>query len=331
MALFLAFLLLAAPAWAGDFYVEAGSFGSREEAATAAALARKAGLAPRVVKRFQLNQGFEFLLLIDDLPDAEAAKQAAAALQTATSEQALVFSTQPVATPAAPEEALTAAQWVARATDAVGGPTGGADALARAAVVHFVYERNLRIEEKEVTVRQEYWRDGTNRRLEIQTYGTGTDSVAVTTASSAWIRTGTTVTPRDIGVLVGTIDAFSPEAILTVALGASDLLRGPEVQRFTLLEGGDGGLRLGTGGDEGETGLAWIDVDPGTGYLQGVRFVTSGGPIQWDLRGWTEVAPGVVVPMEVHVRRADGRRETVRVKALEVSAKAPEGLFAAPS
>ena len=317
---------------AADYYVEAGSFTTREDASAAAASARKAGLTPRVVKRFELNHGFEFVVLVEGLKDAASATATAAALEKATSQRAVIFAPEAPAAPAkAPDQARTAAEWVARAAKAVGGETGGADALARAGAVHFVVERALRVGEKEVTVRQEYWRDGTNRRLDISTYGAGKDSVAVTTASSAWIKSGGTVTPRDIGVLVGMIDSFSPESVLTIALGAHALLASPEVSRFTLLEGAEDGLRLGTGGDESATGLAWIDVDPTTDYLRGARFVTTGGPIEWDLRGWKESAPGVIIPTELHIRRADGRRETLRVKALDVTEHAAAGVFAAPS
>lgn len=334
MALFLAFLLSfgVRAAHAETYYVEAGNFATRDAAATQASSARKAGADVRVVKRFQLNSGFEFVLVLDGLTSADAAETAAATIERATGQHAVVYSTgaAPVVD-AAPEQAKTAAQWVTRASEAVGGVTGGADALARAPVVHFVFERTLRMGDKEVTLQQDYWRDGTNRRLDIKTFGNGTDSVAVTTAGSAWIKTGSTVTPRDIGVLVGTIDAFSPEAMLTIALGAADLLRTPEVDRFTLLEGGDAGIRLGTGGDESNVGLAWIDVDPATGLLEGARFVTSGGPIEWDLRAWKQVAPGVMIPTDVRVRRADGRHEVLKVKTLDVVQKAPEGLFAAPA
>lgn len=324
--------LVIAQAHAETWYVEAGGFRSREDAASSAALARKAGIDVRIVKRFQLNHGFEFVLLVDGQADAATARDTAIALERATSQHALAISVGGVpAADAAPEQAKTAAQWVSRVSDAMGGASGGSEALARAPVVHFVFERTLRVGDKEVTVQQDYWRDGTNRRLDVKTFGNGTDSVAVTTAASAWVKTGATVTPRDIGVLVGTIDAFSPEAMLTVALEAHDLLRSPEVERFTLLEGGDSGLRLGTGGDESNVGLAWIDVNPETGLLEGVRFVTSGGPIEWDLRAWKEVAPGVVVPTDVRVRRADGRREILHVKALEVAQKSPDGLFVAPS
>lgn len=317
---------------AADYHVEAGSFATREDATAAAAAARKAGLIPRVVKRFELNHGFEFVVLVEGLKDAAAAAVAAASLEKATAQHAVIFAPEsPSVAQIAPEQARTAAEWVARAATAVGGETGGADALARAGAVHFVVERALRVADKEVTIRQEYWRDGTNRRLDIATYGAGKDSVAVTTASSAWIKAGGIVTPRDIGVLVSMIDSFSPESVLTIALGAHALLASPEVSRFTVLEGAENGLRLGTGGDESATGVAWIDVDPTTDYLRGVRFVTSGGPIEWDLRAWKEHAPGVIIPTELHIRRADGRRETLRVRALDVTEHASAGVFAAPS
>lgn len=333
--LLLHLLTLGAPeARAADYYVEAGSFPSREDAAAAAAAARKAGLTPRVVKRFELNRGFAFMLVVENLPDAAAAAAAAATLEKATAHHAAVFPTAGAVEPAAPkapDAARTAAEWIARVSEALGGETGGADALARAGAVHFVFERALRVGEKEVTMRQEYWRDGTNRRLDVQTYGAGKDSVAVTTSTSAWIRSEGVVTPRDIGVLVGTIDAFSPESVLTIALGAYDLLHAPEVARFTTLEGAESGIRLGTGGDESSTGLAWIDVDPATNFVRAARYVTNGGPIEWDLRDWKTVAPGVAVPMEVRVVRADGRHETLRIKTLEVTAHVSSSIFAAPS
>ncbi len=129
-------------AHAETFYVEAGSFGSRDDAAAAAALARKAGIDVRVVKRFQLNHGFEFVLLLDGVEDGAAAQKAAADLEKATSQHASVHSSGGAPTPdVAPEQAKTAAQWVSRVSDGLGGPTGGSDALARAPVVHFVFDR----------------------------------------------------------------------------------------------------------------------------------------------------------------------------------------------
>lgn len=334
LLLLLRLMMMGVPdAHAADFYVEAGSFPSREDAAVAAAAARKAGLTPRVVKRFELNRGFAFMLVVENLPDAAAASAAAATLEKATSHHAVVFPTAAVTqqAPKAPDAARTAAEWIARVCGALGGETGGADALARAGAVHFVFERALRVGEQEVTMRQEYWRDGTNRRLDVQTFGAGKDSVAVTTSTSAWIKSGGVVTPRDIGVLVGTIDAFSPESVLTIALGAYDLLHAPEVARFTTLEGAESGIRLGTGGDESSTGLAWIDVDPVTNFVRAARYVTNGGPIEWDLRDWKTVAPGVAVPTELRVVRADGRHETLRIKTLEVTAHVSSSVFAAPS
>jgi hypothetical protein len=135
---------------------------------------------------------------------------------------------------------------------------------------------------------------------------------------------------RDAGVLVTTIDGFAPEAVLTLALDVPSLLRSPEVERFKPLEGAESGVRIGHGGDETSPGLSFIDADPGTGRLLRARYVTEAGPVTVSMSGWKEAAPGIVYPVDMQVERADGSREELTVRALEVLGGAPSGTFAKP-
>jgi hypothetical protein len=179
-------------------------------------------------------------------------------------------------------------------------------------------------------VEHEYWRGNGGRRLEIRTNGAGVDSVAVASDKGGWLRTAQATINRDPGVLVTTIDSFAPEAVLTLALDVPSLLRSPEVERFKPLEGAESGVRIGHGGDESSLGLSFLDADPASGRLIRARYVTDAGPVIMVMSGWKEAAPGVVYPSEVQVERANGSRETVTVRALEVLPSAPANTFARP-
>ncbi|MFN3685126.1 MAG: hypothetical protein ACK41F_14500, partial [Fimbriimonadaceae bacterium] len=175
------------------------------------------------------------------------------------------------------------------------------------------------------------FRDAPSSLLAVETGGAGQDSLSIATATGAWIRVGGQVQSRDIGIAIGMMDAFAPEAVLTVALEAARLLEGPEVATFRALEGAESGLRFGSGGDESEPGVSFVDLDPKTGQVLRVRYVTEAGPITFVLSGWRQVASGVLVPAEVRVERADGAKETYRVEGLELMDRAPASTFEKPA
>lgn len=334
----ISWLLGASIALADPFYVETEPFRDRSMAVAAADQARAAGYSGRVVRRFALGEGWGFALLVEELPDEAGARAAADTLQRALGVPVTLYRLEerqkvPVtgAETTAEAPARTAAWWLAAADSAVGGAGGGAAALARAGAVHFAFERSFEHEGKAVTVSHRYWREGAARRLDVDApQGFGTDSTAIATAAGAWVVANGAPRTRDIGVTVGIVDGFAPEAVLTLALEAHRLLAQPAVGRFLLLEGGESGVRLGSGGDEVEPGLAWIDLDEATARPVRARYVTEAGPVEWTLADWREVAPGVVAPFAVTIERADGRTERVKVKALEVVDAAPAGTFAPP-
>jgi len=335
MGLLLALVLSAFAA--STYVVESRPVESRSVAEQLVVKLQAAGIPAHVVRRFRLGHGWEFVLLVDGLP-AEADAQATAArlrdeFGLAPSilrlDEGGKTAAAPTAAPSAETKARTAADWIADAVAAHGGASGGARRLSMASSVHVVYERTARLEGKDATVRHDYWRIPDSRRLKVDTQGSGVDSVAVLTPKGAWVLAGGAVTSRDIGVLLETVDAFAPEAVLTVALDVAPLLAEPEVARFSLLEGAEGVVRLGAGSDQG--GLSYVDLDPATRRVVRVRYVTEGGPIEWELRGWREVSPGVLVPAEVRIERADGRIERIRVVSFEVGATPPEGTFTAPT
>jgi hypothetical protein len=179
-------------------------------------------------------------------------------------------------------------------------------------------------------VRHDYWRDAAGRRLAIDADGVGIDSVAVASAGGAWLKTPAGVVNRDTGLLLTAVDAFAPEAVLNLALDLVSVLRTPEVERFRVLEGAESGVRVGSGGDESEPGLSFLDIDPATGRMLRARYVTEAGPVTMEASGWKAAAPGVVVPTELTVERADGSRETIRVERLEVAERVPATLLVRP-
>lgn len=331
--------LASALAAAEDYYLETAPVTDRAAASRMERVAEAVGYDARVVRRFRLGKGWEYVVLVERLAQPEDAAAAATRLERELGVKVSARKvegdakavTVDLPATAAPPAEDGAAAWIARVRAAHGGATGGASALARAGVVHFRFARTVEIRGRTVTVRHDYWRDGTSRRLAVETAGAGMDSLAVATPKGAWVRTGDRVETRDIGVTIGALDAFAPEAVLTVALEAARLLEAPEAQTFLALEGGESGLRFGAGGDESEPGLSFIDVDPQTAQLTRVRYVAEAGPITFELSGWRVAANGVIVPSEVRVERAAGERETYRIEVLETMERAPAGTFDAPS
>ncbi|MDO9280551.1 MAG: hypothetical protein Q7U06_01505 [Pseudomonadota bacterium] len=331
--------LLATIARADEYYLEAAPVPDRAAATRVEQVAEAAGFDARVVRRFRLGKGWEFVVLVESFPGEAQAAAAAVRLESDLGAKVTAWRLDGTEKPisvvlaAPPPDAadVGAASWIERARVAHGGATGGAGAVGRAGAVHFTFSRTLQLAGKQVAVHHDYWREGASRRLVVDTAGAGQDSLSVATASGAWIRVGGQVQSRDIGITIGMVDAFAPEAVLTVALEAARLLDGAEVGAFRPLEGAESGLRFGAGGDESETGLSWVDIDPSTAQLVRVRYVSEAGPITFELSGWRKVAGGVLVPAEVHVERADGGKESLRVDGLELLDRAPASTFDKPA
>lgn len=334
----LGLVLSLALAHATDFYVESDPVADRDAATAMWDKARAAGMAPRLVRRFRLGHGWEFVLLVEGMTDEAAARTTAEHLSDVLDARVTVFregegsKAVPVIGPEpAPESpAMTAGQWLAKVDASLGGAAGGAGELGRAGAVHFVFTRTLKVGDREATIRHDYWREGGYRRLAITTGGAGKDSVAIVTPTGAWISVNGAATSRDIGVAVGAVDNFAPEAVLTIALEGHALLRSPEAQRFQVLEGAESGLRLGLGADGPDQGLTFIDIDPDSARLLRARYVTEAGPIEWDLRDWKRIGSAVMVPYDVRMVRGDGTTEKIKVDSIEIVGRAPEGTFAAP-
>ncbi len=331
-------LIAAALAEGGAWWIEGPQLAERARAEALEQVAERAGHQARVVKRFRLGQGWEFVTLVEGFADEPAARAAATRLgHDGGVEFVLVHDpargprvrTEVAAdAPARPGPGADALLDAARV--AHGGPTGGAAALARAASVHFVFERQFSLDAKRVSVRHDYWREGASRRVDVAGGGFGSDSRSVATAKGAWVAAAGSVEVRDIGVVVGVIDTFAPEAILGVALDVHTLLAADGTSGLLVLEGAEVGRRVGRGEDPSSPGLAFVDIDPVTGRMAYVRYLTAAGPVGVSLSGWAEAAPGVVYPGKLEIERPDGRRETILVQRLEVFPTAPAGTFAAP-
>lgn len=334
-------LLTAGLAAAASFFLETASLPEREAADQVQAVVKAAGLEGRVVRRFRLGHGWGFVVLVEDFTEEAAAQDAAARLSRDVGVPVTVFRLdaqkavavqQPAAASSATNDtAASVGDLLVRVRTAHGGATGGAQALARASAVHFVYTRSLPLGEKTAVVRHDYWREGAGRRLLVETAGSGMDSLAVASAGGAWLRANGAVANRDQGVLIGAVDAFAPEAVLNLALDVPALLDAPEVERFQPLDGAESGTRVGQGGDESELGLSFVDVDPVTARLIRARYVTEAGPVTFEMEGWRETAAGVLVPAKVRVVRAGGQEELIQVERLDTPERAPAGTFERPS
>lgn len=330
-------LLSTALAAGGGWWLEGPEMAERADAVALQSSAERGGYHARVVKRFHLGEGWEFVTLIEGFGDEEAAAAAAKKLTkdglklTLVHDPAKGGATRVAVAAPPPAVSATDSSAVLAAARAVnGGPTGGVSALARASAVHFVFEREFELDGKRVTIAHDYWRDATSRRLKVETHGSGTDSTSIATAGGAWIKVGGKVESRDIGVLITQADAFAPETVLGVALDVDALFATGDALPLLLLEGAESGVRVGRGEDPTEPGLAFADVDPTTGYLLRVRYVTEGGPVSFVLGDWRVIAPSLAAPGSLAVERADGRMEVIRVQRLELVDGAPPGTFSAP-
>ncbi|MEN9785719.1 MAG: hypothetical protein RLZZ299_983 [Pseudomonadota bacterium] len=328
-------------AWAAEalHVVETAPCAVRADAEKLRDAAAAAGLPARVVRRFSLGQGWENVVIVES-GTADAARSQALVLARLAALPVRVLRDEngrwvdvgePVtARPDPGKPAGTVAELLARVEQAHGGRDGGARGLARAGAVHFVFSRTVTADGRTRPVRHDYWRDAAGRRLAIDADGVGIDSVAVASAGGAWLKTPAGVVNRDTGLLLTAVDAFAPEAVLNLALDLVSVLRTPEVERFRVLEGAESGVRVGSGGDESEPGLSFLDIDPATGRMLRARYVTEAGPVTMEASGWKAAAPGVVVPTELTVERADGSRETIRVERLEVAERVPATLLVRP-
>lgn len=330
-------LSLPLQAWADTFYLETAPTSDRGAANSMLDAARAGGYSARLVRRFELGRGWGFALVVEGFPDSAAATSAATVLAKPVGAALVVYKVaEGKATPVAPPSEATdttAAEWLAMARESHGGAAGGSSALARAATVHFTFERRFVIDGTAAVARHEYWRDGTSRRLDIKVdQGTEkvSDSTAVTSSAGAWMLSKGRVETRDPGTLVTAVDNFSPEAILTVAVEANRLLSGPDVQDFRLLEGAEGGIRIGSGRDDTHMSLSFVDLDAKTGRISAARYVTEAGPITCEMKDYHEVSPGLVIPYTLVISRADGRRDEVKVERLELLPRAPGGIFDRP-
>lgn len=331
--------LVLTSAAAEEYYLEAPPQTDKAAASRMEQAAEAAGFEARTVRRFRLGKGWEFVVLVERFPGSAEAAAAAARLERELGGKVTAWRVDgnekavavDLPAPPLPTGDGGAAAWIARARAAHGGATGGSTALARAGAVHFRFARTFEHGGKPVTVRHDYWREGASRRLAVETGGAGQDSLAIATATGAWLRAGGQVQGRDIGITIGMVDAFAPEAVLTVALEAARLLEAPEVASFRALEGAESGLRFGAGGDESEPGVSFVDLDPATGQILRVRYVSEAGPITFEISGWRQVGKGVLVPEELHVQRADGKKETYRVEGLELLDRAPASTFDKPA
>lgn len=328
----IALLLWMRMAWAEEYLLEVGPVAERAEAAEVASVAKAAGLPGRVVRRFRLGHGWEFIVVVEHIGSRQEAEKAAVRLGTDTRQPVTISVVGGEEIESSPEQSAPTGPGAAGVVDAVtaahGGEAGGASALARAEVVHFVFDRTIRMNGKDVTFHHDYWREGGNRRLTVD--GPEVDSVAIAGGSGAWLNSGGKVHSRDVGVIINQVDAFAPEAVLAVAMDVWHLLRSPEVATFRVLEGAESGTRLGSGSSEEEPGVSFFDVESESNRLARVRYVTDGGPVVYELKDYREVGEGLVVPFRVEVERGDGRRELISVKVVEIAGRPPSGAFDKP-
>ncbi|MCB9676487.1 MAG: SPOR domain-containing protein [Alphaproteobacteria bacterium] len=223
----LAFVL--GTAFAG-WSVEGPSYTNRSDANDYAKSAKDAGYKGRVIRRFRDGSGWEFVVRVEDLANADEAQQAAESLAAAAQVAAVVLDEEGTVvkrveaseipadkgTPAKGEpegDAPTAAPWYEAVSEAHG---AGLAVLSEAERVLVVYTRKLpdgRI------ARHTYVRRGTDLYLRIERVeGEVVESTTLALGDAAWLTTGGSTKPQDLQRSRETIEKFSPTGIMPIIL-----------------------------------------------------------------------------------------------------------------
>ncbi|MCB9793348.1 MAG: hypothetical protein H6741_11565 [Alphaproteobacteria bacterium] len=340
-------LLLVSLAFAQEteFYLETPTVAARGELSALMDVAEEAGWSARVVRRYELGEGWTYALVVEDFDDAEAAQDAATRLAEIGGMGVAVYrregrsgvrvsadwpedqgpgGREPGALPPADEILL-------RAVRALGGREGGSARLAQSPAVRFNFEREVAGDAGPIRARHSYLRADKSLRLEIEILdGEGQSSLTVVGSEGAWVRTEAGVVARDPGRASELLEAFAPEQILNypmrfASLVASDpahdalrtvALREDLQRPCYQLEDGEG---LG------------VCVDSSTWHPVEVSLDSGAGLVRYHYRDWREIDTGLVMPFEVEMQRDGAVIERVRVTEISLLGEVEAALFTAPA
>jgi len=267
-----------------------------------------------------------------EIAAAEASADGAGAEEPA----ALTLSVPAPVTPA--ERPRSVERLLRAAIDAHGGQKGGLVALASQSTVDITYRRTITDSGTDggeaLVVDHRYRRSGKACRLEVTiAQGEGTDSVTILTSDqTGWLVIGGAATERDRERVREMLGHFSPEAVLSIPLRVStDLRQAPDWQNLQRRRGGGDTVVLSAAApSEITVGLTSAAFDAQSHRLVQTAWATAAGPLSFDYDDYSEIAPGIVIPMKVRIERGGDEIERLEVQAFTVGGEMDKAIFSSP-
>ena len=308
------------------------------------ALGEGARLQPRLVRRFYQGEGWKYLVVVEQIPDADAAERIADLAEGLRVVAPIAVDGPPVSTPriqpAEPVAAgdagrarLPAAEGVLRAAVKAHGGREGAERLRGAEALRFSYQRRVPDASRgELVAQNEFLRLGDALRLSVRIEeGQGTDSVTTFTADrKGWVEVGRDAVERDGGRTLEVLQRFSPESVLAIPLGLPEDVETAAAWRgLRTKEQRDGAWVLAAEVAAGEPGLREAAFDA-EGRLAWVTWSAEKGDITFRYGDYRAVAEGVIAPFQVRIEQDGVLIEEIRVTELSLEPALEVALFQAP-
>ncbi|MCB9763145.1 MAG: hypothetical protein H6739_25435 [Alphaproteobacteria bacterium] len=329
------------------FYLETPPASARGDLTALQQLAESKGWESRVVRRYELGEGWTWVVVVEGFEDESDARAAADLLADQGGRGVAVYRREGRTGvrltadggpdgPGAKDELPEATEVLAKAARAVGGLAGGEARLAESPALRFVYERELEVEGAPLVVRHELARDGERQRLQVEIVtGVGKPSLTVITESEAWLLADGVVTPRDRGRSVEVLSAMQPEQMLAYPLRFARLVEADPAHGLLRTVGaievdGERCWALEHTGPEAGGTLSVV-VSAEDWRPAEVSYTNDAGVVRYRYRDWRELDTGLVVPFEAIMERDGEQIEALRVRELAIEQHLPDALFTQPS
>jgi outer membrane lipoprotein-sorting protein len=340
-----------------SFYLETAPSKQKAELAEADALARSSQLNTRVVRRFVGGEGWCYLLIAEGYESEVTAGVDAAKLANLSHLDVTLYRQQGKAavsvrtapgsprilepTPGAPAQVGDdpVKKILDDVSEALGGVDGGVIALHKSSSVRFEYVREVPHQGQPIVAEHVYLRDGSRVRLDVVVKGgPASSSTTVIDGAVASVLIDGKVSPRDAERTREVMAEYAPEGLLSYPL------------RFvSLVDGDPSHVALQLVGEERVNGEPCVILESkpeGEGSaVPGLRlavsskdwrprqviFTTSAGVLLYEYSDWSEVSPGVVVPMRVEVTREGTLVERLEVRSMTLPATIAPDTFTLPT
>ncbi|MCK6519917.1 hypothetical protein L6R49_00605 [Myxococcota bacterium] len=340
-----------------SFYLESAPTKQKAELTEADALARSSELNTRVVRRFVTGQGWCYLLIAEGYESEVTAGVDAAKLANLSHLDVTLYRQQgkaavPVRTAPGSPRILEPSPGAAAATGddpvkkilddvskALGGADGGVIALHKATSVRFEYLREVPHQGQPIVAEHVYLRDGARLRLDVVVKGgPASSSTTVIDGASASVLIDGKVSPRDVERTREVVAEYAPEGLLSYPLRFVSLVDSDPSHVALRVVGeervdGEPCVILESSGEGAESAIPGLRlaVSSKDWRPRQVIFTTSAGVLLYRYSDWSEVSPGVVVPMRVEVTREGALVERLEVRSMTLPATIAADSFTLPT